>query len=178
MSPSRPPRRCMFPGCNELGDWVANGGRCDEHKNQIVRDRQHGRGAARTYSPAWKQLTAHAKACGNTICQSVDEFDVRCKNPVRAFHHIIPVEMRHDLELDWRNVVGVCQSCHNRVTFNPDAAPRERYVPLAWQVMGVVEQEWMELLPGSEATPEQLKQLWSLEERVAFFATQEIGFHA
>lgn len=162
LMPDRPPHRCNYPGCSIL--IYDDAAQCDEHRNKIAKVKQHGRGGARTYSPAWKDLVAHAKACGNVVCQSVDSMGVRCRRPVWGFHHVIAVDRCHDLELDQRNIVGLCQACHNRVTFS-DSEPRELYVPTVWIMMGIQMQEDIELLPGMTATQAQRAKLWSLANR-------------
>lgn len=166
--PQRPPRKCLAPQCPVIGHF--DGAYCDAHKAQQKKDRNAGR----VYNAAWKR-TREAILAQNPVCQLVDEYDVRCRRPGVIAHHVIAYATRPDLEHEQRNIVMLCTECHTRVTFNTDAELAARYVPTAWALIGIVQQEDIGLVPGLRATAEQAQLLWTLRNRQALFADVSRG---
>jgi len=123
----RTPRKCLHAGCSLLGSWPS--GRCLEHEN-AARIAQNSARARRDPVPRsdWERFRQLLFAQGNVICQRVVD-GRRCTRPVHAFHHILERESYPDLALDWRNVVGVCESHHQR----PHDLDQGTYVPTLYR---------------------------------------------
>lgn len=164
--PTRMDRKCNKPDCFEFGNWA--GGYCPAHVRSKVSDRQNrDRHGLETCDPRWLKFISRLKAQGNVLCQSVDEYGMRCTRPTWGFHHILEINVRPDLGLHQENVVGICQPCHNKVEAKPE---RARYVPTLWKDPGSEGPTPETLVAAGDKVPhEKLGMLWTLMNRRARF---------
>src|ERR1051326_279119 len=71
-------------------------------------DRARGKTAARGYDGAHRKLRA-AKLAADPICQ----IQTHCQGAVATeIDHIIEIEQRPDLRLDWSNIQSSCKACN------------------------------------------------------------------
>lgn len=115
-------RYCMEQGCRTFTD---DGHYCGEHKRGTAK-KKAGRqepsnqeaSQAKPYvhsnkslynSAVWKRLTAYVYERDRGKCQRCFKF---VHGKVAHTHHVIPVEVDRDLELDPANLKLLCASCH------------------------------------------------------------------
>ena len=80
------------------------------------------------FNANWERFRQQLMGLGNVICQRVND-GRRCIAAVYFFHHILEAEKHPQFALDWRNVVGVCRSCHPR----PTDRDQGEYVPTLYR---------------------------------------------
>ncbi len=169
MITSRPDRKCMQPGCPNIGNWK-DSAYCPDHSKDYPRQKAHG------LRDKWwlKFIALHTQL--NPICQRVGPCPGEprhghlCGKPVYYRHHLIEVEHRPDLRLDQRNVVGVCSSCHVR----PGDRDQGRYIPTRWRTPMSDEPIPDLMLPG-EVVPKGVV-LWTVSERLAALGEDLTGY--
>lgn len=72
-----------------------------------------GSASSRGYDRKWRRVRA-AKLRADPLCEHCTrEGRVRAATEV---DHIIPIEQRPDLRLDWDNLQSLCNPCHERKT--------------------------------------------------------------
>lgn len=54
---------------------------------------------------AWKLLRESVLRESDYKCEE-------CKSVAQAIHHIIPIDLRPDLQLDKNNIMAICMKCH------------------------------------------------------------------
>lgn len=163
--PDRMPTKCLDPRCSNIGHYHNTGGRCPQHR-ETGAERQKNR----DLGPRWENFKKLLRGCGNTICQRVDVYGFRCKNPVKFFHHILDVFSRSDLQVHPENVVGVCEHCHP----TPQAQDQGRFVPTLWRTPMTDEPlPVMVAIPGQKVPPSLV--LWTLANRLERFSSGHTG---
>jgi|GEM_PF-6453029 5-methylcytosine-specific restriction endonuclease McrA len=155
----RPTRKCGNPQCFTFGPW--KNGYCDLHGRRQDNARKEGRRWTE-----WQKFIDHGlRSFSDAFCQRVNGFGKRCDRPVKFWHHIVEVRERPDLELNWRNVVGVCPSCHPR----PTDKDQGRFLPTLWRDFGSSDAVPQPLVKPGQTVPRDVE-LWDLENRRALFA--------
>ena len=100
--PSLSKRPCAASGCAEL---VASG-RCSKHAREL--DRARGTTTERGYDSDWEVLRK-SKLATDPVC----EIRLLCQGEVATeVDHIIPIEQRPDLRLEWSNLQSCCKRCN------------------------------------------------------------------
>lgn len=149
----RPQRLCTAPGCGEV---AAPGGRCAEHARHGVRARKEKHGF---FDARWERFRQLLKAQGNVICQRVNE-GRRCIAATYFFHHILEASAFPQFAMDWRNIVGVCRSCHPRPTDKDQGV----YVPTLYRPPMSNEPLAFDVVQPGEVVPANVE-LWCVENR-------------
>jgi hypothetical protein len=157
----RPPRKCLAPGCPEIGQFTR--GRCPDHTRANTRAKLQEK--RKDYlNAAWDKFRRTLLGCCNVVCQWVDRDGRRCAKATEIFHHIISVDERANLAYHHENVVGVCRSHHPR----PTDEDQGRFVPTLWRAPMSADPlpEW-KVGPGESAKPGH--ELWTLANRLVRF---------
>jgi hypothetical protein len=156
---------CSEPNCPVLLSY-GEGPRCPAHRREHDRNRTVDKPVKRLFGLAdWKRTRARMLTL-NGICQRVID-GVRCSKPVAEVHHLIGAEqsVARGVFYDWHFLAGVCES-HNPSSFEDDWGV---YVPTLWMDFMAVQPIPEALcLPGARLSDEQMRQLWSLPERLEF----------
>lgn len=123
--PTSPARPCTYPGCGRL--VTGKGGRCDEHRRQVERERSAFRRASGEFTIAfynsqqWRRFRAgwlrEFPLCGMRALGPSAEHS-RCHElglatPAAQVDHIEPVREGGNL-FDRENLQSLCESCHSR----------------------------------------------------------------
>lgn len=106
---------CRYPGCSKStrNTW------CEEHARESSRPRnvQRPTAHARGYDHAWRRIrNRYIKA--NPFCEVCDRERNKIVMRNLEVDHVIPIEQRPDLRLDWNNLQTLCRKCHARKTQN------------------------------------------------------------
>jgi len=109
--PSLAQRPCSEPGCSTL----VSSGRCIKHTR--VQELRRGTTTERGYGTDWQKLRA-IKIEQDPLCQIKTHCDGTVATEV---DHIIPIEDRPDLRLEWSNLQSACKACNS--------AKRDREMP-------------------------------------------------
>ena len=101
--PELPARPCLHAGCPE---YAVRDGRCEAHTPEV--DRFRGTTAERGYARGWPALRAmklrRSPICEiRTLCQGARATEV---------DHIIPISVRPDLRMVWKNLQSACKPCN------------------------------------------------------------------
>jgi len=113
--PARALRPCTHPGCPAL---LPGGGRCQAHQKAEARayDERRGSAASRGYDALWRRLRVQFLR-QNPLCQCDDCAEGAIRMTLaEVVDHIIPIEERPDLRLDWSNLRAMSKRCHDRHT--------------------------------------------------------------
>lgn len=113
--PARALRPCTHPGCPAL---LPGGGRCQAHQKAEARayDERRGSAASRGYDATWRRLRVQFLR-QNPLCECDDCGAGAIRMTLaEVVDHIIPIEERPDLRLDWSNLRSMSKRCHDAHT--------------------------------------------------------------
>ncbi len=109
--PRMPRRGCAYGGCSALA--IEGGQYCEEHKK--IMDRQYNQyersaDTSRKYGRAWKRIR-DAYVREHPFCERC--YEEGRLTAVEEVHHILPISQggTHDR----KNLMSLCQSCHNKI---------------------------------------------------------------
>ena len=119
-----PPRPCCHPGCKAL----VHARYCEAHQKAFRRkqDESRGNAAERGYDATWRRLRL-AFLAQHPICECDDCQAGKLRlTAATVVDHIVSIEERPDLRLDWSNLRAMAKRCHDRRTAKDQAFGRAR----------------------------------------------------
>ena len=116
MCPTKPLRFCNWPGCNELGA----GRYCAKHQaeadekragDKARHDKTRGNAAERGYNATWQRVR-RMKLARSPLCSMCEEQGRIV--PAVLVHHVRAISAQGE-RLDPRNLMSLCQPCHEAI---------------------------------------------------------------
>jgi len=117
---SKPLKPCAHPMCPNL----TIGTRCEKHSvdgkidqasdqryyDKYLRDK---RSFKFYHSKEWRQTRAYVFGLSHGLCDQCRQWGVI--TPGNVIHHKVPLKRDYELRLDLKNLICLCNSCHNKI---------------------------------------------------------------
>ncbi len=117
--PKAAPKPCSHPGCRAL----VHERYCDAHQKAFRKrqDERRGSSAERGYDTTWRRLRLSFLA-QHPLCECEDcDAGRKRLTPANVVDHIVSIEERPELRLEWSNLRAMAKACHDRRTARDQA---------------------------------------------------------